>query len=222
MPEHSSKEGRARTHKSAGMFQHLQGTWLLALLLAAVGQTSATIQQRVGCQKAATTHKPCVDLIQWFNLVRNVGEGIETSDDETILIRAPVLTSLNGTHYYGCILNEAFQFYDKVLEGQQSKGRNYTELRHFLGRLKTCLLRVPCPERCRTLNENAQNMQMKKVDNMRNITSRKLAILQIQKLQRAAEQLNEDVKTQEKAIIELKGLLFYLPNKEVTMKCQPK
>ncbi|KAJ8373486.1 hypothetical protein SKAU_G00040660 [Synaphobranchus kaupii] len=209
---------QVRRHK-----EEAQGVWLL-VLLAAAGRTSHAIPKEGGCQESGTTAKPhwmAPCLRKWLSLVRNVDEGIVTSNDEYILVRPVVLTKIKGRAEYGCILKKIFEFYDKVLAEGQRKARDYGDLRHLLGRLKRCRLKVHCPALCRKLNREARKKPVMEANNVSCLEHRELAVFQIQKLQRAEDRLTEDVKTLDKAIVELKGLHFYESNTEVVMskKC---
>ncbi|XP_036375500.1 uncharacterized protein LOC118771618 isoform X2 [Megalops cyprinoides] len=181
------------------MFESALGTWLLAILL-------ATVEWAGGEETATKTSAPCVDRVQWTNLVKNLGEGI-TSHDQNILVRMSVFVKIKEEPAYGCVLQKIFEFYDHVL---QRSGENYTDVRHFARRLKKCLLSVPCPKVCRRLYKKAKSTPMNETSESESLEPKKVAILQIQKLQQAREQL-DDVKTLEKAIVELKDLDFYLP-----------
>ncbi|KAG7454652.1 hypothetical protein MATL_G00262120 [Megalops atlanticus] len=185
------------------MFKSAVDTWLLAILL-------ANVEWAEGEETATKTSAPCVDREQWTNLVINLGEGIETSHDQNILVRPSVFAKIKEEPTYGCVLQKIFEFYDRVL---QRSGENYTDVRHFARRLRKCLLPVPCPKVCRRLYKKAKSTSMNETSESESLEPKKVAVLQIQKLQQALEQL-DDVKTREKAIVELTALDFYLPKSQ--------
>ncbi|XP_036374186.1 uncharacterized protein si:ch211-266a5.12 isoform X3 [Megalops cyprinoides] len=173
------------------MSGHLPCTVLLAVLLARAELKPASAGKWARCgQSGRLTNIPCMDHAHWYNLTANLGEGIETSHDDSILVGPSTFDKIRGSHLQGCVLKKIFQFYDQVLYG---KGGNYTDLQDFIAQLNKCVLRT--------------RRQM-------TLTAKEVAMLQIHKLQHATKQIG-DMRTQEKAIIELRTLEFYLPEEKM-------
>ncbi|XP_036374185.1 uncharacterized protein si:ch211-266a5.12 isoform X2 [Megalops cyprinoides] len=193
------------------MSGHLPCTVLLAVLLARAELKPASAGKWARCgQSGRLTNIPCMDHAHWYNLTANLGEGI-TSHDDSILVGPSTFDKIRGSHLQGCVLKKIFQFYDQVLYG---KGGNYTDLQDFIAQLNKCVLRVCRLRRCRKLYQEAQGMSMDETRRQMTLTAKEVAMLQIHKLQHATKQIG-DMRTQEKAIIELRTLEFYLPEEKM-------
>ncbi|KAG7456110.1 hypothetical protein MATL_G00248320 [Megalops atlanticus] len=140
------------------MSGHLPGTLLLAVLLARAELKPASAGKWARCgQSGRPTNIPCMDHARWYNLTANLGEGTETSHDDSILVGPSTFDKIRESHLQGCVLKKIFQFYDQVFYG---KVGNYADLRDFIARLNKCVLRVPCLRRCRKLYQEVQGMSM--------------------------------------------------------------
>ncbi|KAJ8398855.1 hypothetical protein AAFF_G00417630 [Aldrovandia affinis] len=181
----------------------IRGTLLLALLL----ESAETLKEARCTENSAPVHSPCLDRAHWHNLTRHLGEGIVTSHDESILVGPTAFDKIRSRPFHRCVLKNIFAFYNQALARQ---GGHYRDLRRFITRLGKCVVRVSWKRWCRKLYQDVRGMPVIETRGEKTLTAKMIAVLQIQKLQRAMEQLG-DVKTQDKAIVELKMLEYYLP-----------
>ncbi|XP_015208414.1 uncharacterized protein [Lepisosteus oculatus] len=185
---------------------------ILQLVLLVQCQVFAALIKPGGCPRAQKVlNMYCSDKRRTLDrLTADIANGIETSHDESILLPHGIFDRVRGTRWHGCILKEIILFYTGVLKNYKGH-KTFTDtvqedVMHTIYSLQQCfeVEKIPC--------ENLKKMPVNETRCVNTLTPREVTKLQIQKLQRARHQKN-DVKIQEKAIVELQGLSCYFSDR---------